>query len=192
MEAEATSDATVDVGSAQPDVLDFVELVCDDGTVWENEAGQTLVCMGEPDDTTTGFVLAFMSEALSDGNNGDGVVDGPGLLLHPPLAANSNIHGSYGVPWTIEPGDRFEATIGCREGAIGCAATAGVQLNVDALFDNSPQWNVSHDTGPQEVVWEIGTHAGETAYFTLRVLALNDGGGVDDVLWIRPRLVRAR
>ena len=86
---------------------DFTANVC--SAEWRSTVG-VLPCPGT-DGSANGFVIKLDAPKLEDGSTG-----APGLLTVPQNRFNGYIQGFYPT-FTVQPGDKFQATVGCEYGA---------------------------------------------------------------------------
>ena len=131
-----------------------------------------------------------MPARMEDPRLEDGTVEnGPVLLTFPDSSANGAITGKY-PPLDIQPGFRFQAELGCAEGATACSVV--YQLNY--IIGTSPaanlgQWTHSYNGTMTAVDVDLTPLAGKKVQIILAVLA--NGAATDDqALWVNARIVK--
>ena len=168
-------------GSPGTTVLDFVSTVCT--AQWTNGT-VTLPCPGSDGDSR-GFVLSETSPHMENGT----VSAQPGLLTFPQSVTNGYIQGIY-TDFTIQSGDRFQATINCEYGASDCF----VIFRVDAEMAGGATQNLgtfaeNYDGLFYPVDIDLSSLAGRNVHFILTVMANGSPTG-DRALWVAPRIFR--
>jgi len=175
---EPTATATSPVPST---VFDFVARMCD--ATWYN-GSTSLPCPGTETDTA-GSVTAVANVTLEGGQTSTQ----PSLLTYPEWIENGLIRGQFPL-YTVETGDRFQATLGCLNGKTSC----NVQFRLLYWTDGQPvqslrTWNESYDGSVTNVDLDLASLVGQQVAFVLEVSA--EGSPTDDAaVWVGPRIVR--
>jgi len=164
-------------------VLDFVSNVCT--AQWFSGAG-ALPCPGSDGDTR-GFVLPMASPTLENGTSDPR----GGLVTQPQNVFNGFVQGVYPT-FTVQSGDRFQATLNCQYGAVDCF----VIFRLDVLFPGGATQNFlsigeRYDGLYYPADVDLSSLAGRDVKFILTVLANGDATG-DRALWVAPRIVRTQ
>ncbi len=160
---------------------DFAANAC--SATWISGAG-TLPCPGTDGDSR-GFVLQ-----LSQVTPETGSVDSRATLLTAPQNVyNGYIQGIYPA-FTVQSGDRFQATVGCQYGATNCYVT----YRLDYQIDSGPVhtfWYFSerYDGLVYNADLSLDSLAGQNVKFILTVLSAGYANG-DRALWIAPHIFR--
>lgn len=158
---------------------DFVTNVC--AAQWQSGAG-VLPCPAASADTR-GFALAQSLPALEDGST-----SASGLLTVPQNKLNGYIQGIYPA-FTVQPGDRFQALVGCE-----AQASCYVTLRLEYLTPGGAprifwQWKEKNDGHTYRVNLDLTSLAGQSLRFVLTTLASGSPIG-DRAVWAEPRIVR--
>lgn len=160
---------------------DFIENYC--SAQWNTGSG-IRPCPGAQDDVE-GFVLKQTSPIPENGVPSTV----PGVLVAPQKVYNGYIQGVYPAV-AIQSGDRFQATIGCQSGHVGCYVIYRLDYRIG--------------TGPIQTFWtfreayegrvyqtdlDLSRLAGQNVQFILSVLS---SGAPDDdyAYWIGARVYR--
>lgn len=166
---------------ASDTAYDFVAHVCE--AQWVSAAG-VLPCPGSEGDAR-GFVRVISNPALENGVT----LPYPALLAVPQNVHNGYILGLY-PPFRVQPGDRFEAFVGCEYGATSCLVLFRLDYRVG--------------DGPLQTLWSFGERydgmifaadldltalSGQDVRFGLTILANGPASG-DRALWVAPRIRR--
>ncbi|MBC8335335.1 MAG: hypothetical protein H8E29_08735 [Anaerolineales bacterium] len=178
----ATPSPTVSPTPIVTTEYDFSAHTCE--AIWRSGSG-ILSCPGVENDDR-GFIQPGNSFIL-EGNN---PATGPGLLTVPQTSNNGFIQGVFPAT-TVVNGSRFQATVGCEEGATSCA----VLIRLDYQDENGQIhefWGFGerYDGLNFEVDLDLSPLAGEKVNFVFTVLSLGSPDG-DRVLWIAPRITLA-
>ena len=175
----ATPSPTVSPTPIVTTEYDFIAHTCE--AIWRSGSG-ILPCPGVENDNR-GFIQPGNSFIL-EGNN---PATGPGLVTVPQTSNNGFIQGVFPVT-TIVNGSRFQATVGCEEGATSCA----VLIRLDYQDENGrihEFWGFGerYDGLNYDVDLDLSQLAGEKVNFVFTVLSLGSPDG-DRILWIAPRI----
>ncbi len=162
--------------------LDFVAQAC--MANWSSGAGP-LPCPGT-DGNANGFVLKLTEARREDGTT----INGPSLLTAPQNVNNGWILGMYPA-YTVQPGDRFQAVIGCEHGATAC----DVYFRLDYQIGDGPIYTFNafrerYEGDYTTVDMDLSPLAGKEVKFILTILTNGSGNG-DRALWIAPAIVPA-
>ena len=168
-------------GKAGTSALDFVSTVCT--AQWTNGT-VTLPCPGTDGDSR-GFVLSQTSPRMENGT----VSSQSGLLTFPQSVNNGYIQGIY-TAFTIQSGDRFQATINCEYGASDCFVIFRVDVEMaGGVTQNLGTFAEKYDGLYYPVDIDLSPLAGKNVHFILTVLANGSPTG-DRAQWIAPKVFR--
>jgi len=179
-----SSDASiyVDVNVSGYTVLgyDFLEKYCD--ADWRNDS-QNLPCPGADGDQK-GFVFVLNSPKMENGNT-----QNKGLVTHPEIVRDGRITGKY-PGFTVQSGDRFQASINCLYKANDCDLIFKLQYQVgNDTVQTLGQWHEVYEGEYYSVNIDLSALSGQKVKFILTVLA-NGSAHEDYALWIAPRITR--
>src|SRR5215207_278917 len=159
---------------------DFTSNVC--SAEWKSGVG-ALPCPGA-DGNTSGFITKLDAPKLEDGSTGS-----PGLLAVPQNRFNGYIQGFYPT-FTVQPGDKFQATVGCEFGA-ACYLTFRLDyMAANGYIGTFWQWREQNEGKVYNASIDLTPLAGRSVRFILTVLATGNATN-DRALWGSPRIVRA-
>lgn len=159
---------------------DFTANVC--SAEWRSTVG-VLPCPGT-DGSSSGFILRQDAPKLEDGSTGT-----PGLLAAPQNRWNGYIQGFYPT-FTVQPGDRFQTTVGCEFGA-ACYLTFRLDYQTASGFVGTFwQWREQNEGKVYNADIDLTPLAGRSVRFILTVLAAGTAAN-DRALWGSPRIARA-
>ena len=117
------------------------------------------------------------------------VVQSKGLVTHPQMVNNGLITGKY-PGFTIQSGDRFQASINCLYKANDCNMIFKLQYQVgNGAVQTLGQWNEIYEGAAYQVNVDLSALNGQKVKFILTVLA-NGSAHEDYALWIAPRITR--
>lgn len=168
-------------GTTGTTALDFVSTVCT--AQWTNGT-DVLPCPGTDGDTR-GFVLPETSPRLENGTTSSQ----PGLLTFPQNVQNGYIQGIY-TDFTVQTGDRFQATINCEYGATSCFVIFRIDAEMaGGVTQNLGTFAEKYDGLYYPVDIDLSLLSGKTVHFILSVLSNGDPTG-DRALWVAPRIFR--
>jgi len=160
---------------------DFTSNVC--AAQWRSGAG-TLPCPGLDGDAN-GFVLRLDAPLQEDGST-----SGPGLITFPQRIYNGYIQGIYPT-FTVQPGDRFQTTVGCEFGSYcGVAFRLDYMTTATGSVNNFVTWREQNERHYSNLNVDLTPLAGRSVRFVLTILALGTSNG-DRALWGAPRIVHA-
>ena len=158
---------------------DFTANVC--SAEWRSTVG-ILPCPGT-DGNANGFVMRVDAPKLEDGSAGT-----IGLLTVPQNRYNGYIQGFYPT-LTVQPGDKFEATVGCQFGA-ACYVTYRLDYMTPSGYIGTFWTRREQNEGQvHNVSVDLSPLAGRSVRFILTVLATGSPTN-DRALWGSPRIVR--
>lgn len=136
---------------------------------------------GEGD--SRGFALRVETPRLENG-----VIDSaPGLLVAPQNKYNGYIQGFF-PEYTVQPGDRFQASVGCAYG-YSCYVT----YRLDYQINNGAikilwQWSEKNEGKIYQLDKDLSSLAGKKVRFILTLLAAGPATN-DRAVWGQPRIV---
>jgi len=158
---------------------DFTTNVC--SAEWRSGAG-ILPCPGT-DGNANGFVVKLDAPKLEDGSTGT-----PVLLTAPQNRYNGYIRGFYPT-FTVQPGDRFQTSIGCEYGA-ACYVTYRLDyMTASGYIGNFWTWREQNEGKIYNADIDLTPLAGRSLRFVLTILATGTASN-DRALWGSPRIVR--
>jgi photosystem II stability/assembly factor-like uncharacterized protein len=159
---------------------DFTSNIC--SAEWRSTVG-VLPCPGT-DGNSNGFVIKLDAPRMEDGSTG-----APGLLTVPQNRYNGYIQGFFPT-FTVQPGDRFKATVGCEFGA-ACYLTYRLDyMAPNGYIGTFWQWREQNEAKVYNADIDLGPLAGRSVRFILTILATGSATN-DRALWGSPRIVRA-
>jgi len=160
--------------------FDFLEKYCT--ADWKNDS-QNLPCPGTDGDNK-GFVLVLNSPKTENGT-----AQNKGLVTHPQIVKDGMISGKY-PEFTIQSGDRFQASINCLYKANDCNMIFKLQYQIgNGAVQTLGQWNEIYEGQSYSVNVDLNAFNGQKVKFILTVLA-NGSAHEDYALWIAPRISR--
>ncbi len=158
---------------------DFVANAC--AAQWRSGAG-ILPCPGTDNDSH-GFVFTQDSTQMEDGSAGTSA-----LITFPENKYNGYIQGYYPV-FTVQPGDRFQTTIGCAFGS-ACYVTYRLDYkSATGLVTTFWTWRERNEGKTSNISVDLGPLAGRSVSFILTILATGYATG-DRTIWASPRIAR--
>lgn len=179
----------VDIGD---DVLyDMTANYC--AASWINSS-QMLACPSVIEDESIGFVFADNTPRLETSNEDNE----PALITHPDAGGTMryNILGEQGLiagefpNQLIQPGDRFEAVIGCMYGADACNVLFYLLVpKSDGSYEILGSWQEIYDGSVTPVKVDLSAWAGKEIRLILVAVANGPSEG-DYAFWLHPRLIR--
>lgn len=159
--------------------LDFALSYCT--ARWRSDAG-TLPCPGDVGDDD-GFVILLDDPVIED----DRQENEPALWTNPQYTNDGFISGEY-PQIKVQPGYRFNAVVGCLDGAEKCDVVFQVRYRIG---DNDPVtlWETreKYDDLFTKVDLDLDFLAGQEVKFILRVSA-NGSPSEDEAFWLAPRI----
>jgi hypothetical protein len=178
--SDASIYAAIKVAGYTVGAYDFIASACD--AVWENDS-RNLPCPGTDGDNN-GYVLAMNSPKLEDGKS-----IGNALLTYPEKINNGIITGEY-PGFTIQTGDRFQASVACMHKADDCDATFRLQYQIgNGNIRTLGQWREVYEGGSYPINIDLSFLNGEKVKFIFTVLS-NGSSHEDFALWVTPRITR--
>jgi hypothetical protein len=162
-------------------IYDFVGNTCT--AQWESTDGG-LPCPGLDGDVQ-GFVEVNNQARLEDGT----IAPLPSLLTFPSSSPNGTIQGTY-PEIQIDPGDHFQATVSCEQGAITCSVLFSIRY-LDPSGKPHDLWTLGefYDGEYFNLDLDLSSLAGQKIRFVLIVSSLGSPAG-DRALWVAPRIVQ--
>jgi len=174
VEINVSGEAPVNTG------YDFTSNVC--SAEWKSGAG-ILPCPGT-DGNANGFIIKLDSPKLEDGSTGT-----PGLLAVPQNRFNGYIQGFYPT-FTVQPGDKFQSTVGCEFGATACYVNFRLDyMTASGFIGTFWQWREQSEGKVYNASIDLSPLAGRSVRFILTILATGSAAN-DRALWGSPRIVR--
>ncbi|MGH7809066.1 MAG: NBR1-Ig-like domain-containing protein, partial [Candidatus Binatia bacterium] len=158
---------------------DFAANAC--SAEWKSAAG-ILPCPGTEADAR-GFILKQDAPKLEDSSTG-----APGLLTFPQNRYNGQIQGFYPT-FTVQPGDRFQTTVGCENGA-SCYVTFRLDyMNANGSIKTFWTRREKNEKQYYAANVDLGPLVGQSLRFILTVNATGYATN-DRAIWGSPRIVR--
>ena len=168
--------------------LDFADRPC--SASWSNN-GEYMPCPGNLDEISGGYTDRFDTIVIE----GNIHINQPGLLTIP-AQKDSGYYAIFGKypPFTVQPGDRFQAFLTCAEGHPNCDVSFSLEyyasLNTILQVPDA-KWYKQYDPKGSYIYanTNLDPLAGQTVQFLLTV---RDNGDADDdhAVWIMPHIAR--
>ena len=151
---------------------------------WSGSAG-ALTFPGT-EDNINGFAIKLDSVKMETGSTDTR----PSLLTVPPDADSTYIQGMYPA-FAVQANDRFQATIGCQDGATSCDIFYRLDYKIGdgPVVTNFWIFHEKFDHLVKNVNFSLGALAGQNVQFILTVTSAGAGSG-DRAVWIAPRITR--
>ncbi len=149
---------------------------------WSSGAGG-LSFPGTENDTK-GFALRLESPTFESGVT----ATQPGLLVSPHQITNGFIQGEY-PEFTVQNGDRFQATVGCQAQATSCYVEYRLDYKVGTTTRTFWRFRERHEGWTYNANVNLSPLAGQKVKFILYISAYGSPTG-DRALWGNPVLVR--
>ena len=113
----------------------------------------------------------------------------PGLLVSPQKVYNGYIQGVYPA-FAVQSGDRFQATIGCQAGHVGCYVTYRLDYRIGTgPIQSFWAFREAYEGRTYQADLDLSRLAGQDVQFILTVLGT--GFAADDhAYWIGARVYR--
>jgi len=168
--------------------LDFSKQPC--SASWSNN-GEYLPCPGNLEEISSGYADRFDSILIE----GEIHINQPGLLTIP-AQKNSGYYAIFGKypPFTVQPGDRFQAVLTCADGHTNCDVSFSLEYYASGntvLQVPDAKWEKQYDPEGYYIYADASLDplAGQTVQFLLTV---RDNGNADDdyAVWIIPHIAR--
>ena len=162
---------------------DFVSNVC--AATWYSGAGQQ-PCPGTDGDAK-GFVLIANPSRLETGTNDSRT----GLITFPQNINNGYIQGIY-PSYTVKPGDKFRATIGCEYGFSSCYVVFRLDYSISGTSSIQTYWAFveKYENQVYNADIDLSGLVGKDVKFILTVLSTGSPSG-DRALWTAPIISNA-
>ena len=116
------------------------------------------------------------------------VASQPGLLFSPQQITNGFIQARYG-DFTVQSGDRFQATVGCQAGATSCYVAYRLDYEVGGSIRTFWTFREKFEGWTYNANLDLSPLAGQTVKFILYISAWGSPVG-DRTLWGNPVIVR--
>jgi len=113
----------------------------------------------------------------------------PGLLVSPQQLTNGFIQGSYPA-FTVQSGDRFQATAGCQAGATSCYVAYRLDYEVNGAVRTFWQFRERFEGLTYNANLNLSPLAGQNVKFILYVSAWGSPVG-DRAIWGNPVIARS-
>lgn len=184
VDIKVAAGVTVTPVTPSPSGAAFDFLTNASSATWTSGAG-TLTLPGTDGDAK-GFAQKLDSIKIETG-----ATDTRGSLLMAPQAVTDGfIRGTFPA-FTVQNGDRFQATIGCQQGASGCYVTYRLEYQ-EGTNPTKVFWafNERNEGLVYNVNLDLSSLAGKNVKFILANLAAGSPSG-DRAVWTAPRIVRA-
>ncbi len=136
------------------------------------------------DGDVKGFVLKLDKPNFESGV----VASQPGLLFSPQQITNGFIQARYG-DFTVQSGDRFQATVGCQAGATTCYVAYRLDYEVGGTIRTFWTFREKFEGWTYSPNLDLTPLAGQTVKFILYISAWGSPVG-DRALWGNPVIVR--
>ena len=136
------------------------------------------------DGDTKGFALKLDNPNFESGVN----ASQPGLLVSPHQITNGYIQASY-PEFTVQNGDRFQATVGCQAGATSCYVAYRLDYQVGNTIRTFWTFREKFEGWTYTANLNLSPLAGQSVKFILYVSAWGDPVG-DRALWGNPVIAR--
>jgi hypothetical protein len=168
--------------------LDFADQPC--SASWSNN-GEYLPCPGNLEEIIGGYADRFDMVVIE----GNIHINQPGLLTIPAQKGSGYyaIFGKY-PPFTVQPGDRFQAVLACADGHPNCDVSFSLEYFISGstvLQVPDAKWNKQYEPEGSYIYANVNLDplAGQTVQFLLTV---RDNGAADDdfAVWIMPHIAR--
>jgi hypothetical protein len=160
---------------------DFVAKYCD--AQWTSGAG-ALACPGTDGDSK-GFVIKLDAPKLENGTTSSQ----PGLLTFPQNVTNGFIQGVYPA-FSVQSGDRFQATVNCQYQATGCNVIFRLDYQIDGeAVKTLWSFNEAYEGLFYKANVDLSSLAGKQVKFILTITA-NGSPANDRALWVGAQIVR--
>ena len=163
-------------------VFDFTADIC--SARWMSGASLSPQPCPFTDGDARGFALRIENPRLENG-----VIDsGPGLLVAPQNKYNGYIQGFF-PEYTVQPGDRFRASVGCAYG-YSCYVTYRLDYQINnGAINILWSWKEANEGKIYLLDKDLSTLAGKKVRFILTLLATGSATN-DRAIWGQPRIVR--
>jgi len=164
-------------------VYDFVANVC--AATWFSGAGQQ-PCPGTDGDAK-GFVLISSNSKLENGTTDSR----SGLITFPQNINNGYIQGIY-PSYTVKPGDKFRATIGCEHGSTSCYVVFRLDYSITGSSTIQTYWAFveKYEGQVYNADIDLSSLVGKDVKFILTVASTGSPTG-DRALWTAPIIYNA-
>ncbi len=156
----------------------FVSNLC--AAEWRSGAG--LLPCPHTDGDSRGYALAQQTR-LEDGS-----VAASAILTHPQNKYDGYIQGTFPT-FTVQPGDRFQAVVGCEHN-VSCYVTFRLEyLTAGGAPRIFWKWSEKNEGKTYHVDLDLSPLAGQSLSFVLTTLAAGSASN-DRAVWGEPRIIR--
>ncbi len=150
---------------------------------WRSQSG-VLPCEGSEGDAR-GSVLLLKNKALENG----AIPFDPAVLSVPDSTKTGAITGTF-PSITVQSGYRFQASIGCVQGATQCSVIYQVNFIANnGQPSNLKEFKHAYSGALEPVDIDLSARAGQSIQIVLAVLADGSAEG-DQAVWVNPRIVK--
>jgi len=163
-------------------VYNFVTKAEEGKATWQSGAGGLSFPGAEGD--AKGFAFKIAQPNFESG----AVASQPGLLFSPQQITNGFIQGRF-EDFTVQSGDRFQATVGCQAGATSCYVAYRLDYEVGSSVRTFWTFREKFEGLTYSPNLDLTPLAGQTVKFILYVSAWGSPIG-DRALWGNPVIVR--
>ncbi|HKG55114.1 MAG TPA: NBR1-Ig-like domain-containing protein [Anaerolineales bacterium] len=137
------------------------------------------------DGDAKGFALKLDKPNFESG----AVASQPGLLFSPQQITNGFIQASYPA-FTVQSGDRFQATVGCQAGATSCYVAYRLDYEANGAIRTFWTFREKFEGLTYNANLNLGPLAGQSVKFILYISAYGSPVG-DRALWGNPVIARS-
>ncbi|HUF00015.1 MAG TPA: NBR1-Ig-like domain-containing protein [Anaerolineales bacterium] len=162
---------------------DFTANANASGTVWSSGAGG--LTFPGTDGDAKGFAFRMDNPNFESGV----VATQPGLLVSPQQITNGYIQAIY-PEFTVQSGDRFQATVGCQAGATSCYVAYRLDYQVGNTVRTFWTFREKFEGWTYNANLNLSPLAGKNVRFILYISAYGSPVG-DRALWGNPVIARA-
>jgi hypothetical protein len=163
--------------------LDFVAYMC--SATWYSGA-RALPCPGDTS-SSYGSVVSLSAPYLENGRH----ENEPALWTRPNTDHNGWISGVYPA-YTVQPGDHFQAALGCLENSNGCDVTFSLGYQAPGQsIKNLGTWYEIYDGLMTHAEVDLSPLAGQTVQFILGV-SNNGKAAKANAVWFVPSIRKSK
>lgn len=165
------------------ELYNFADNYCHAG--WESSVVDTIACPSSVN-LDDGFVQFVDNPRMEDGKT----YRASAILTYPDHGRSGYMVGRY-PRLTVQEGDLFRATLGCRFGAGSCDVryTLRVLRVPDGGFETIGQWRITYNGSVHHAEVDLSEYAGEEIELVLSVIAQDDSRE-NHSIWVNPRVIR--
>ncbi|MGE5378368.1 MAG: NBR1-Ig-like domain-containing protein [Bacteroidota bacterium] len=152
-----------------------------DSATWSSGAG-TLTFPGTQGDAR-GYAIRLTNAVFESG----ATASQSSLLMSPQQVTNGFIQGRF-TDYTVASGDRFQATVGCQQGATSCYVQYRLDYETGGTIRTFWTWKERYEGLTYNVNLDLSPLAGQTVKFILYINAYGSPVG-DQALWGNPVII---